>query len=148
MDLPDSREYVKIWQRTRGEAPPIIEMLPSLAAGALSRAALYGELMRRMQDPGHKALHTLQDGEQHFALCIKGIYRMAAGTRMHVSAVAPQADTTQAALRKAYGQTRKALHILESGRYDPEFGPVFAALGADMQLRCCKLAEIMGLLRV
>ena len=40
-------EQVKIWQRVKGETPPVTEGLPGLAAGALARAALYGSSYRR-----------------------------------------------------------------------------------------------------
>ena len=49
-------EQVKIWQRVRGETPPVTDGLPGLAAGALARAALYAALARQMQGPGRSIL--------------------------------------------------------------------------------------------
>lgn len=141
-------EQVKIWQRVKGETPPVTEGLPGLAAGALARAALYGNLARQLQGPGRGILQQLQEEEQHCARCMKGVYRMVTGNRMQPAAVPLSGENTETALRKCYGQTLKALADFERRVYDPEYGPVFGLLSSKMRINCCKLAELMGILQV
>ena len=141
-------EQVKIWQRVRGETPPATDGLPGLVAGALARASLYAALARQMQGPGRSILHQLQEDERHCARCFKGIYRMSTGTAMNVTSVPPSAEKTEAALRKCYGQTLKALAVCDARTYDPEYGPVFGSLASKMRINCCKLSELMSLLSV
>ena len=141
-------EQIKIWQRVRGETPPAIDGLPGLAAGALARAALYAALARQMQGPGRVILLQLQEEEQLCTRCIKGIYRMATDTAMHVAPVAASAENTESALRKCYGQTLRALTVFDNRVNDMEFGPVFAMLAAKMRDHCCKLTELMGILQI
>lgn len=137
-------EQVKIWQRVRGEVPPVTDGLPGLAAGALARAALYSTLARQVQGPGRSILQQLQEEEQHCARCLKGIHRMVTGSVMQVSPVPATADKYETALRKCYGQALKALAFCENRAYDREFGPVFAMLATKMRTNCCKLAELLG----
>ena len=141
-------EQVKIWQRVKGETPPVTEGLPGLAAGALARAALYGNLARQMQGPGRGILQQLQEEEQHCARCMKGVYRMVTGNRMQPAAVPLSGENTETALRKCYGQTLKALTAFDGRAYDLEYGPVFGLLSSKMRINCCKLAELMGILQV
>ena len=141
-------EQVKIWQRVKGETPPVTEGLPGLAAGALARAALYGNLARQLQGPGRGILQQLQEEEQHCARCMKGVYRMVTGNRMQPAAVPLSGENTETALRKCYGQTLKALTAFDGRAYDPEYGPVFGLLSSKMRTNCCKLAELMGILQV
>ncbi len=141
-------EQVKIWQRVRGETPPVTEGLSGLAAGALSRASLYAALARQMQGPGRSILLQLQEEEQHCARCFKGVYRMATGTAMNVASVPPSGEKTEAALRKCYGQTLRALTACDARAYDPEYGPVFGMLASKIRMNCCKLTELMNLLNV
>ena len=141
-------EQVKIWQRVKGETPPVTEGLPGLAAGALARAALYGNLARQLQGPGRGILQQLQAEEQHCARCMKGVYRMVTGNRMQPAAVPLSGENTETALRKCYGQTLKALAAFDGRAYDPEYGPVFGLLSSKMRTNCCKLAELMGILQV
>ena len=137
-------EQVKIWQRSRPSAPPPTDGLPALASGALSRAALYNALARQMQGPTRNILMQLQDGEQHCARCIKGVYRLITEAPMQVAPVPPAFDKTEAALRKCYGQTLKAMLAYSSRGNDPEYGAVFALLASQAQDHCCKLAELLG----
>ena len=137
-------EQVKIWQRVRGETPPVTDGLPGLAANALAHAALYGTLARQMQGPGRTMLLKLQEDEQHCARCLKGVYRMVTGNRMQPAAVPIPAENTEAALRKCYGQSLKTLAAFESRAYDPEYGPVFGILAAKKREHCCALAELLG----
>lgn len=141
-------EQVKIWPRVKQEAPPVTDGLPGLAASALARAALYATLARQMQGPGRSILQQLQEEEQHCARCLKGIYRMAAGTAMQVASVPLTYEKTEAALRKCYGQTLKALAACDSRAFDAEYGPVFVILSSKMRSNCCKLTELMSLFGV
>ena len=141
-------EQVKIWQRVKGETPPVTEGLPALAAGALARAALYSTLARQMQGPGRSILQQLQEDEQRCARCMKGLYRMVTGNRMQPAAVPLSGENTETALRKCYGQTLKTLAAFDGRAYDPEYGPVFGLLSSKMRINCCKLAELMGILQV
>lgn len=137
-------EQVKIWQRVRGETPPVTDGLPGLAANALAHAALYGTLARQMQGSGRTMLLKLQEEEQHCVRCLKGVYRMVTGNRMQPAAVPIPAENMEAALRKCYGQSLKTLAAFESRAYDPEYGPVFGILAAKKREHCCALAELLG----
>ena len=137
-------EQVKIWQRVKGESPPVMDGLPGLVAGSLARAALYSTLARQVQGPGRSILQQLQEEEQHCARCMKGIYRFVSGTPMNVGTVPLSSDKFEVALRKCYGQTLKAMSACNARSYDPEYGPVFRMLAAKTQEHCCKLAELMG----
>ena len=137
-------EQVKIWQRVKGESPPLMDGLPGLVAGALARAALYGTLSRQMQGPGRSILQQLQEEEQNCARCLKGIYRFVNDAPMNVGTVPLSSDKFEVALRKCYGQTLKAMAACNARAYDPEYGAVFSMLAAKMQQHCCKLAELMG----
>lgn len=139
-------EQVKIWRKIRGETPPVIDGLAGLAAGTLSRAAFYAALGRKIQGSGRSILMQLHEETQHCARCLKGVYRMSTGRAMQVATVPPSTEKTDAALRKCYGQTLKALAAFDARAHDPEYGPVFDSLAAQMRTHCCKLAELMWMI--
>jgi hypothetical protein len=139
-------EQVKIWQRSRSNIPPATDNLPALAAGSLSRAALYAALSRQMQGPARSILGQLQEEEQQCARCVKGVYRMITGAPMQVAPVPPSFEKTDGALRKCYGQNLKALALCEARAQDPEYGAVFFYLASKKREHCCKLAELFALL--
>ena len=137
-------EQVRIWQRVKGETPPVTEGLPGLAASALAQASLYGTLARQMQGPSRTILLTLQEEEQRCARCLKGVWRMVTGNRMQPAAVPLPSENMEAALRKSYGQTLKTLAAFESRAYHPEYGAIFSNLAAQKRGQCCALAELLG----
>ena len=137
-------EQVRIWQRVKGDTPPVTEGLPGLAANALAQAALYGALARQVQGPSRNMLLSLQEDEQHCARCLKGIWRMVTGKRMQPAAVPLPSENIEAALRRCYGQTLKTLSAFEKRAYDPEYGPIFGILAVKKREHCCKLAELLG----
>ena len=137
-------EEVKIWQRVRSNQPLATDGLPALAAGALSRAALYGALAKQMQGATRNILPQLMEEEQRSARCIKGVCRMITGKPMHVAHVPPSFEKIDAALRKCYGQTLKAHAAYAERSRDVEYGAVFTQLASQAQNHCCKLAELMG----
>lgn len=139
-------EQVKIWQQVRGNTPPVTDGLPGLTAGALSRATLYGTLARQIQGPARSILQQLQEDERHCVRCFKGIHRLVTGTSMNVASVPPVFEKAEAALRKCYGQTLKALSACDARAYDAEYGPVFGVLASKMRTNCCKLVELLSLL--
>lgn len=139
-------EQVKIWQRSRSNVPPATDGLPALAAGSLSRAALYGALSRQMQGPARSILGQLQEEEQQCARYVKGIYRMITGVPMQVAPVPPSFEKAEGALRKCYGQNLKALALCDGRTQEPEYGAVFSHLAAKKREHCCKLAELFALL--
>lgn len=148
MDLPDSREQVKIWQRVRGETVGVTEGLPALVSAALARANLYTVLSQQMPGPGRSILQQLKDGEQYCIRCLKGVYYMVTGKVMHTASVPLSMERRDAALRKCYGQTLKLLTACDARAQDPEFGAVFSCIAAVTRNHCCKLAELMSLLGV
>ena len=137
-------EQVRIWQRVKGETPPVTEGLPGLAASALAQASLYGTLARQMQGPGRNILLALQDDEQRCARCLKGVWRMVTGNRMQPAAVPLPSENREAALRKSYGQALKTLAAFESRAYHPEYGAIFSNLAVKKREQCCALAELLG----
>lgn len=141
-------EQVKIWQRVRGEAPPVTEGLAGLAAGCAARAALYGALARQTQGPGRGILQQLQETEQRCVRCMKGICRIAEGTAINPGAAPLSPEKMEPALRKCYGQTLKTLSACNARAFHGEYGPVFTDIAAKMRENCCRLAELMGILGV
>ena len=141
-------EQVKIWQRVRGETPPITDGLAGLAAGCLARATLYGTLARQLQGPGRSILQQLQENEQRCVRCMKGIARIAEGVPMNPGTVSLPSEKIEVALRKCYGQTLKTLSACNARTFNGEYGPVFTDLAAKQRENCCKLAELMGILGV
>ncbi len=140
----DTPEEIKIWQRVRGEATPITDGLPALAAGALAEAAFYGKLAQQAQGQKRKILLQLQEEELYHARCLKGIYQIATGTAMQVAAVPISAEQTTVALRKSYGRSLKALNLYNGHSDNSEYGAIFACLAATERTHCCKIAELMS----
>ena len=137
-------EQVRIWQRVKGDAPPVTEGLPGLAANALAHATLYGTFARQMQGTGRTMLLAMQEDEQHCARCLKGIWRIVTGKRMQPAAVPLPAENMEVALRKCYGHCLKTLAVFESRAFHPEYGPIFGILAAKKREHCCALAELLG----
>ena len=148
MEIPDSREQVKIWQRTRPLQPPVTEGLQTIASAALTAAAVYGNWSQRMQGPQREMLITLREQQIAAARCLKGIYRMATGVPLQVVGSAPANQTMDAALRMNYGRSLKALRSYESRCTDQEYGAVFETLAMREREHCRKIAELMGMLQV
>ena len=138
-------EQIKIWQRVRGEIQPVTDGLPALAAGAMSRAALYNALARQLQGPGRSIFLSLQEQEQECVRCLQGVYRLATGGKMQAASVPPEAEKLEPALRKCYGQSLKTLASFEQKALHPEYGPVFAHLAEKMRENCWKIAHLLGL---
>ncbi len=148
MNIPDSRDEVRIWGRVRNDAAPATDGLPGLTAGAMAQAALYGALARQISGPAHGILLQLQEDEFSHIRCLKGIYRMAFGMGMNVASVPPVTEKTDAALRRCYGSALKALTAYHSRSGGGEYGAVFSLLADKKREHCFKLAQIMGLLGV
>ena len=138
-------EQIKIWQRVRSDGTGVTDGLPGLAAGALSRAALYNILARQLQGPGRSIFLSLQEEEQQCVRYLQGIYRLVNGSKMQLSAAPPSAEKVEPALRKCYGQSLKALAFYDQRAGHPEYGPVFSHLAARMRDNCCKIAGLLGL---
>lgn len=142
----DTPEEIKIWQRVRGEMPPITEGLPGLAASAWTEAALCGSLARQIQGPGQKILLQLQEENRCHARCLSGIYQLVTGTPLRFAHLPPAPDKLDIALRKSYGKALKALRAYEERTSHGEYGAVFGCMAATQRTHCCKIAELMGLL--
>lgn len=148
MEIPDSREQVKIWQRVRPTQAPVTDGLQAIAASALAAAAVYGSLAQQLQGKQREMAMTLREHQLSAALCLKGIYRMATGTPLQIKGSTPATQTMDAALRRNYGHSLKALHGYESRSADGEYGAVFEALAVREREHCRKLMELMGQLQV
>ena len=145
MDYSDSREQVKIWQRSKEEIQPVTDGLPGLAANALAQSALFGALARTAQGTKRSILLNLQEDGLFCARCLKGICRMVTGQPLQPASVPISADNPDAALRRCYGQSLKALAVYEGRAFHPEYGPVFGCLAGKMREHCCKIAQLLGL---
>lgn len=148
MEIPDSREQVKIWQRTRPAQQPVTDGLQALAAAALTAAAAYGTLAPQLQGKQRETVLTLREQQLSAARCLRGVYRMVTGTPMQVKCSTPVTQTVDAALRTNYGRSLKALRAYEGRSGDGEYGGVFEALAVREREHCRKLAELMGMLQV
>ena len=138
-------EQIKIWSRARTDGSAVTDGLPGLAAGALTRAALYNALARQLQGPGRGIFLSLQEEEQQCARYLQGIYRLVTGAKMQLSSLPPSGEKLEPALRKCYGQSLKALMAFEQRIGNPEYGPVFALLAGKMRENCCRIANLLGL---
>lgn len=148
MEIPDSREQVKVWQRVRPAQVPVTEDLQPLAATALNAALGYGELARQLTGIQKELALQLREQMLVTVRCLKGIHRMAGGRPMQLGGSTPVLQTAEALLRKNYGQGLKALHAFESRSADGEYGAVFEALAVRQREHLRKLAELMGFLQV
>ena len=137
-------EQVKIWQRVRGETPPITDGLAGLTAGCLARAALYGTLARQLQGPGRSILLQLQENEQRCVRCMKGIARIAEGVPMNPGTVSLPSEKIEVALRKCYGREMRCLAAYEARSSHPEYGAVFGRLAEQEREHCMALLGIIG----
>lgn len=148
MEIPDSKEQIKVWSRVRQSQLPVTEGLQAMAAAAMTAAAMYSSLAKQLQ--GTQRELALQLREQQIAVvrCLKGVYRMASGETMQISCGAAELQTMEAALRKLYGQSLRALHAFETRSADGEYGAVFEALAMREREYLRKNAELMGLLQV
>lgn len=146
MERLDPREQVKVWNRVRPVQQPVTEGLQALAAGALAAAALYGALAKQMNGVQRELALLLREQQLSTARCLKGIHRMAGGAPMQIGGGAPTLQTAEAALRKNYGQSLKALQAFESRSADGEYGAVFEALAVRQREHLRKITELMGLL--
>lgn len=148
MEIPDSREQVKIWQRTRNTQPPASDGLQMLAAGALRTANAYGTLAYQVMGVQKEQMKQLREQQLSAVRCLKGIYRLATGQTMKVQVNASAEQNIEPALRQIYGQSLKACNAYESRSGDSEYGAVFEMLAAREREHCRKIAEIMGALQV
>lgn len=148
MEMHDPREQVKVWSRVRPTQQPVTEGLQALAAAALASAAVYGSLAQQMNGAQREMARQLREHQLAAARCLKGVHRLASGTLMQLGSSTPAIQTAEAALRKNYGQSLKALHAFESRSADSEYGAVFEALAVREREHLRKITELMGLLQV
>ena len=146
MEIPDSREQVKIWQSARPTQAPATEGLQALALTAFTAAAVYGDLMPQLQTTQKEMASQLRQQQLKQVRCLKGIYRMAMGVPLKVAAATPATQTLEGALRRNYTRSMKALRAYESRSADSEFGAVFEVLAAYEREHCKKIIEWMGML--
>lgn len=148
MEMHDAREQVKVWNRVRPTQQPVTDGLQALVAAALASAAVYGSLAQQMNGIQRELARQLREHQLSVVRTLKGIHRMASGAPMQLGSSAPVVQTTEAALRKNYGQSLKALHAYESRSADGEYGAVFEALAVREREHLRKITELMGLLQV
>ncbi len=148
MEYFDPREQVKIWQRVHQTQPNVIENLQPMVAIMQENAAVYSHLARQLQGRGRELAMHLHEQQLAAVRCLKGVHRLVAGSVLQVGSSGATMESSEAALRKAYGQTLKTVTFCESRSADREYGAVFEALGVRQREQCRLLAELMGLLQV
>lgn len=146
MEIHDGWDQVKIWQRVRQPQLPVTETLQSVVASVLLNATVYSGLMRQLQGEQRELVMQLRRMQTETARCLKGIYRMATGSAMQVSAGSCTVETLEGALRANFGRSLKALEYFENCCSDREYGAVFAGLAQSERQHCRKLAEAMGIM--
>ena len=146
MEIHDPREQIKVWNRVRPIQQPVTEGLQALAAAALASAAVYGSLAQQIQGTQREMAKQLREQQLMTVRCLKGVHRMAGGTPMQLGSSIPVIQTAEAALRKNYGQSLKALRAFESRSADEEYGAVFEALAMREREHLRRITELMGLL--
>ena len=147
METHDPREQVKIWQRVRPVQTPATDGLQMLTASLLESISVYTALLRRLQGMQRETAMQLREQQIQAVRCLKGIYRMATGNVMQIAGIAATVETTEAALRKNYGRSLKALTFYESRSADGEYGAVFEAMAVREREHSRKITEWMGMLQ-
>ena len=148
MEYFDPREQVKIWQRVHQSQPNVTDGLQPMAASMQENGAIYSRLARQLQGRGKELALQLREQQLVAVRCLKGVHRMVTGNMLQAGCGEPTVESTEAALRKAYGQTLKTVTFCESRSADREYGAVFEAVGVRQREQCRLLAELMGLLQV
>lgn len=140
MEHYDSDKAARVWQRVRGDAPPVqtpeLSELPRLAAEESALAAMYRRMAK--QQPG---LGTLaQDCARHAAM-LRGIcvFTGAEPAKQSLSGEAPRD-----AVRSCYGRNLRAIGEYEKRASHPEYGCVFRALAEKKREHACVLLELVG----
>lgn len=148
MEIPESKEQVKVWNRVRQPQLSVTEGLQSIAAAAMAAAAQYESLARQLSGTQRELALQLREQQISVVRCLKGVFRMAGCGPMQVNCGSAALQTAEAALRKLYGQSLRALHAFETRSADGEYGAVFEALAVREREHLRKNTELMGLLQV
>jgi len=147
MDAYDAEKAAKVWQRVLGEqsAQMGVPGLQALIMEALTGAATYLSLSRRLQGARAVQLRRMAEEAQATAACLQGICLLTEDTRGAVKIVPPSSrEAVDSALRRCYRRAHWCLTEYESRNSDPEYGSVFSRLAHQEQAHCCQILELLG----
>lgn len=146
MEAYNAEKAAKVWQRVLGEAPSGTEQwgMQQLIMDAFTEAATYSSLSRRFQGKPAAAFRQLAEEKQKQAACLRGICILAEGTCPAAKNAPLPHGTTEAVLRRCYGQECRCIAEYERRSSDPEYGPVYARLAAQERELCCQLLALLG----
>ncbi len=146
------REMAKrVWERVQTAQPeePVLPVkhtdeLQNLIVEEWQGAEVYAQLARQLQGKQAAAMKQLYEQKKAQIACLKGIYRLIAGTAPVVHAVTPKPEPMQLQLRKCYGRQMRCLARYEARANDPEYGPVYVRLANQNRNHCHTLLELLG----
>lgn len=142
----DEDRQMKIWSSVKGTSESARKNLQPLLAAALTEAAVFGALLRRMPGASHPQLRQLREEELSHARCIQGIHMLAGGGILRAGVSEPEMQRPEAALRRSYGKALQMARSYAQRQGDPEYGPVFRRMAEREEAHCVILAELMGIL--
>lgn len=166
MDPFDKRQTDAVWQRVRGDRPPLDPAPASPAAEArgldwsagwlqslLTEERAMAEsclaLARRMNGAEAAVLRTLGQEARSRAACLAGMYRLAAGKTLGNQPVPGpgRQEPAQEVLRRLYDRSRQAMAAYEPACAHPVFGQVFTLLLQEQRRGARRYLELLGAAR-
>ena len=108
------------------------------------QAQVYTQLMRQLPAKQSATVRKLYEQKKAQIDCLKGIYRLVAGSPAQVHGVAPKQESAIIQLRKCYGRQMRCLAKYEAKTQDPEYGSVYAGLAGQNRNHCQILLELLG----
>lgn len=140
----------RVWQRVQ-TAQPEVPTLPIQPAQQLQgwileewqTAQRYIALQRQLPNYSQELKKLLAQKQSQIA-CLKGIYRMVAGSAAKVAGVAPGQEQVNVVMRKCYGSLMRCLAQYEAASRDPEYGSVYARLAEQNRNHCQSILTLLG----
>lgn len=145
----DAQKAARVWQRVQGEKQEQMpqqrsDSLPALIMEQLQLSAAYAQLARQIQGKEGAVFMRLAREAKAQAVCLKGIMTLMTGPVPEIGIGQQQSSTTEAMLRRCYGQEMRLMKAYESRRSDAEYGPVFERMAGRGREHCCILLELIG----
>ena len=144
----------RVWQRVQS-AQPEIPVVPAQPAQQLQSwileewqtAQRYIALRRQISPKQTQPFDGLLKEKQAQISCLKGIYRMVAGTQPKLAGIPPKQEPVEISLRKCYGSLMRCMAQYEGAARDPEYGGVYSQLAQENKRHCHSILTFLGNMR-
>lgn len=132
-------------QNSGAKAPEQPERLLSMIHQARAAGACYLALSRRTAGRTAGVLRRMYEEKMNHVDCLTGIFYLLQGKRPSLPpAKPPYQGPLEHCLRRAYGESMRALALLEGETGQPECGRIFLRLAQQEQEHCRLLLELLG----